>query len=123
MDVLNFEISFIECSFVPMSKIMYNVTISVDKDTEIEWLSWMNSTHLPDVMATGMFLEYRMLKLIEPSTDEGATYAIQYIAKNMETYELYKTKFAPGLQAQTIARFGNKFSAFRTVLQIETEGK
>ena len=30
--------------------IIYNVTISIDKEAETHWLDWMKNTHIPDVM-------------------------------------------------------------------------
>ena len=30
--------------------IIYNVTISIDKEVENYWLDWMKNTHIPDVM-------------------------------------------------------------------------
>ena len=30
--------------------IIYNVTISIDKEVENHWLDWMKNTHIPDVM-------------------------------------------------------------------------
>jgi hypothetical protein len=33
--------------------ILYNVTVSVDPEIHDEWLAWMKSKHIPDVLATG----------------------------------------------------------------------
>ncbi|MEO8589060.1 MAG: DUF4286 family protein, partial [Flavobacteriales bacterium] len=44
--------------------ILYNVTINIDLDVEREWLVWMKETHIPEVMATGLFLESRMFRVL-----------------------------------------------------------
>ncbi len=44
--------------------IIYNVTININHDVHDNWLDWMRSVHIPDVMATGMFLESKMLRLL-----------------------------------------------------------
>ena len=36
----------------------------------------------------------------------------------MATYENYRDTLAPGLQAKTQARFGGRFVAFRTLLEV-----
>ena len=37
--------------------IIYNVTVSlVDQTIHEEWLNWMKTKHIPDVMNTGCFL-------------------------------------------------------------------
>ncbi|MFY8191068.1 MAG: DUF4286 family protein, partial [Bacteroidia bacterium] len=58
--------------------IIYNVTINVEDSIHQEWLAWMQEKHLAEVMATGMFSSYKMLKLLSRQEDEtGTTYAIQ----------------------------------------------
>ena len=37
--------------------IIYNVTVSIDKEIEKQWLDWMKNTHIPDVMNTALFLD------------------------------------------------------------------
>ncbi len=98
--------------------IVYNVTINVDSAVHEEWLKWMKEKHLADVMATGMFENYKFLKLLSKQEDEiGETYAIQYFAKSMENYERYKQEFAPQLQQDGKQLFDGKFHAFRTLLE------
>ncbi|MCG9879335.1 MAG: DUF4286 family protein [Bacteroidia bacterium] len=98
--------------------IIYNVTIQVEESIEKAWLQWMKEKHLADVLGTGMFTDYKMLKLLSLQEDEtGITYAIQYRSKNMENYERYQEEFAPALQAEGRELFGDKFIAFRTLLE------
>jgi hypothetical protein len=40
--------------------ILYNVTVKIEADAQEDWLQWMKSTHIPDVMDTGLFLGYRI---------------------------------------------------------------
>ena len=79
--------------------IIYNVTINIDKDIHEEWLYWMKAVHIPDVMATGCFIENRICKIIGDE-ETGINYAIQYTARDMSVYETYKTEFAPALQKE-----------------------
>ncbi len=37
--------------------IIYNVTVKIDNDVVAEWLNWMQTVHIPDVMQTGYFTE------------------------------------------------------------------
>lgn len=98
--------------------VLYNVTINIDEDVEQEWIAWMKETHIPDVMATGFFEEYRMMRMLSESPDEtGKTYAIQYFASNLTAVETYLDTAAPKLQKQSIIKYGTKMAAFRTVLE------
>ena len=66
--------------------ILYNVTINIDHDAHDEWVRWMREEHIPEVMATGCFLEHRMSRVL--ADDEGGvTYAVQYACADMPTYE------------------------------------
>ena len=96
--------------------ILYNVTIILEESAEQDWVKWMREEHIPEVMATACFVSNRMLKVID-SPNEGVTYCIQYIAENAAQYETYKTQFAPALQAATLAKFENKFVAFRSLME------
>lgn len=97
--------------------IIYNVTVSVDTEIAFDWLDWMRSKHIPDVMATGMFLEYRILKVVT-GENSGMTYAVQYTLESHAKLEEYQTRFAPELQKDHLARYGEKAIAFRTVLEV-----
>ncbi len=102
--------------------ILYNVTVKIDHAYHKEWLQWMKEVHIPDVMATGMFLEYRMGRLLGMDEPDGVTYAIQYFCTDMRTFESYQKNFAQKLQADVNEKFKGKFVAFRTLLEIVDKG-
>lgn len=98
--------------------IIYNVTLNVDDSIHEEWLLWMQQTHVPEVMATGLFQSSKMLRLLTRQTDEtGETYAIQYHAKTIQDYFTYQEQYAPTLQQKTLDKYGNKLLAFRTLME------
>ncbi len=98
--------------------IVYNVTVNIDNSVAVEWLKWMQEVHVPDVMRTGMFLENRIFRVLADEDSGGKTYAIQYFCENMEAYEIYRDQFAPALQNDASSRYGDKFVAFRTLLEV-----
>ena len=98
--------------------IIYNVTVNIDYDAHDEWLHWMKTTHIPDVMNTGMFIEARISRILAEE-DGGKSYSIQYLCESMATYERYRDEYAPALQHAHTAKFGGKFVAFRTLLRVE----
>jgi hypothetical protein len=98
-------------------QIVYNVTVSIDPACEQEWVDWMRATHIPDVMATGCFLESRLSRL-NGEEENGSTYAITYVANDQESLDRYGREFAPALQADHSQRFAGRFAAFRTTLDV-----
>lgn len=100
-----------------MNKVLYNVTLSVDKSIHEEWLRWMREVHIPDVMKTGYFLESRICR-VHAFEEGGITYAVQYLCHSMRDYEEYQKLAAPPLQAAHQERYGTRVAAFRTILEI-----
>lgn len=96
---------------------IYNVTVKIDTDLAADWLSWMQTIHIPDVMATGLFLNHRICRLLSNDND-GLTYAIQYECADLATLQRYSTQYAPKLQADHANRYANKYVAFRTVMEV-----
>ncbi len=98
--------------------ILYNVTTNVEATVHEEWLQWMLNSHIPDVMTTGMFLEFHILKVISDDESGGHTYSVQYLCASMEKYQQYEDIYAPALRADFIARYKDKSVSFRTLLEV-----
>lgn len=102
--------------------ILYNVTVSIDPQVAEEWLDWMRSKHIGDVMATGCFTECRISR-IQGEEEGGLTYSIMYFSPSQEMYDRYQQEHAPGLQAEHAKRYSGQFAAFRTLLHVIEEFK
>lgn len=101
--------------------IVYNVTVNIDDSVHADWLEWMKNIHIPEVMRTGIFSEFRFLKVLSNDESGGQTYSVQYTCLNMERFEQYEAIYAPILRNETIKRYGDKFIAFRTLLETVDE--
>lgn len=97
---------------------IYNVTVQVNHSVHEDWLNWMKSEHIPDVLATGMFTHHRMLKLLETDESDGITYAIQYFCNTKDMYDQYISRFAPEMRQKVADRWGNQVIAFRTLMEV-----
>lgn len=98
--------------------IVYNVTIKIAPRIEEAWLQWQMEEHIPEIMSTGLFREWRMFRLLEHDNSEGSTYVVQYYADNIEKYECYVQDHAPGIRKKIIDKWGDQFIAFRTVMEL-----
>ncbi|RYZ53902.1 MAG: DUF4286 family protein, partial [Sphingobacteriales bacterium] len=85
--------------------IIYNVTIKVEKEVAAEWLTWMKKEHIPDLMKTGLFIDYKLCHLLEQDETEGITYAVQYFCDNLEHYETYISEHAQKMRDKGFAKF------------------
>jgi hypothetical protein len=98
--------------------IVYNFTIKIDPAIEAAWLQWQQQEHIPDIMASGQFTEWKMFRLLEQDETDGLTFVVQYFAPTIENYLTFIEEFAPVLQQKAFDKWGNRFIAFRTVMQV-----
>jgi Domain of unknown function (DUF4286) len=96
---------------------LYNVTIGIDKDVEQEMLVWMKAEHIPKIMETGMFVEFKMYKVLHDQDDGGVSYSVQFFAHTINHVTTYFDKFAPIFLDQLRTRFRDKHVAFMTLLE------
>lgn len=97
---------------------VYNVTLKIDSSIHADWLVWMKTIHMPEVMATNCFTECRLLRLLETDESDGPTYAAQYTCNSREEYDKYINEFGPTLRKASIDRWGQKFIAFRSIMEL-----
>ena len=97
---------------------VYNITIKIDPAIEKEWLQWQRDEHIPDIMTTGLFTEYKMFRLLEQDESDGITYVVQYFATTAAHYEQYMFEHAPLLREKALQRWGDRFIAFRSTMQL-----
>ncbi|MEX2513966.1 MAG: DUF4286 family protein [Cyclobacteriaceae bacterium] len=97
--------------------ILYNVTINIDEEKEDEFIEWMKSNHIPKVMNTGLFFEFRFFRLLQENNGDGVNYATQFYAQTLEELERYQGRYAEDLRKEFKDKFGSHFVSFRTVLE------
>ena len=98
--------------------IIYNITTKIDSDLEEDWLNWMKSEHIPDVMATNLFKSYKVCRIIGGSNKDGVAYATQFTCDSLSIMHKYEVEHAPGLRAKTQQRYQDKAVSFRTLMEV-----
>ncbi|SDW21807.1 protein of unknown function [Lutibacter oricola] len=100
---------------------IYNVTTNVDESIHQQWLNWMKTKHIPDMLATEKFTKAKMCKVLINEEMGGVTYSVQYTTDNEDMLESYYTENAPKLRNEAKQLFGEKILSFRTELQVISE--
>ncbi|PHX61933.1 MAG: hypothetical protein CK517_02875 [Flavobacteriales bacterium] len=101
--------------------IIYNVTINIDDSVHDQWLNWLKTKHIGEVLATGCFYKAKLSKVLVEEEMGGTTYSIQYAAESKEQLQEYYKTFAPKLREEGLHMFGDKMLAFRTELEVINE--
>ena len=96
---------------------IYNITIKVNNSIVEEWLKWQREEHIPEIMSTGLFDQYKFFRLLDQDDAEGPTFVIQYHTADRKNYDQYINEHAPVLKEKAIAKWANGFIAFRSLLE------
>jgi len=94
-----------------------NITIKVDNAILQEWMQWQREEHIPEIMATNLFYEYKFFRLLDQDETEGSTFVIQYYASTKNNYNRYIQQHAPALREKALKKWGDGFIAFRSLLE------
>jgi hypothetical protein len=97
---------------------IYNLTTLVDHSIHNEWLQWQKEKHIPAMMASGQFTEYRFFHLLGQDESAGITYVMQFVAPTADHYKKYSTDFDPLFQQEKQLKWGNRFVDFPTVMEV-----
>jgi len=98
--------------------LVYNITLKIDPEIEKEWVKWQQEEHIPEVISTKLFSEYKFFHLLEQDETDGITYVVQYFTSSMENYNDYIEKFAPLLRKKSIKKWGDRVIYFRTIMEL-----
>lgn len=101
--------------------IVYNVTVKIDHAVADDWLAWMRREHIPEVIATGTFTSYKLLRIVNDEEADGMTYAVQYVCPSRKQFDTFVRSYAPDLQKKHRTRYNNSFIAIRTLMQVVEE--
>lgn len=96
---------------------IYNITTKVNNNIVDQWTDWQKQIHIPEIMMTGFFYDYRFYELLEQDDEEGKTFVIQYFALELQDCKEYIRNHAPLLKEKAFDKWKNQSIAFSTLLK------
>jgi len=96
--------------------ILYNITVIVDKDIEIEFKEWAHRVFLPELAKTDLFKSQALLKIID-SPNEGETFCLQMHASDEEKIGTFQQNQLILLHNQSAEVWANKIYTFESRMQ------
>ncbi len=94
-----------------------NITTKVDHDILTDWLIWQKNDHIPALMDTGCFQQYRFHELIGQDEEDGKVFVLQLVTTSKESYHSFMEEFEMELKNQSVVKWGDKCFEFRSLLQ------
>jgi hypothetical protein len=98
--------------------ILLNITVIVDWSVHDPWLAWVKEEFITELMATGLFQKYQLVRLLQVDEMQGPTYAIQVYSNNMEDYNRFESLLSETIRRKALKKWGDKALEFRTVMQV-----
>lgn len=102
--------------------ILYNITYKVEHQVHADWLKFMQFEYIPATMATDVFEEYKMARLLGVDEEDGITYAVQFLASSMEAYRIFQQRHALALSKLLQQSYAGKYVAFTTIMRVVDRG-
>lgn len=97
--------------------ILYNITFNIEPEIQSEWHAWMKNTYLPYVLATELFVDVKMYRLLNEAENEGFTYSVQFFAHSLDMANTYLENYAPAIVDKHNEAFRHKHVSFMTILE------
>jgi len=107
-----------------MQPIVYEVDLFVDEEIAGEFQEWL-LTHRDEMLGIDGFLGAAVLRreLLDEDAESGQTrLTVQYRLRDRPAFENYVAEHAPRMREQGQQRFGERFSARRSLLETAGEG-
>lgn len=98
--------------------IIYNITMKVEWTIAEEWLPWMKTMYIPEVLKTGCFEKHQFVRLLQIDETEGPTYAIQFYANNLSNYDAFLLYHSSSISLMLLTKWGKKYIHFDTIMKI-----
>lgn len=73
------------------------------------------------MMSSSYFESFKMLKILGDHSETGVTFAVQYVAKNLDAFAKYQAEIMPLLLLEQKTLFEDKCVSFKTLMEIVAE--
>jgi len=97
---------------------IYNCTTNISEVAHDKWLDWMRKTHIPAMLATGIFVKAILSQVLIKEELGGITYATQYYYESAEKLKIFFSKDGIHLEKEAMRLFPNQIVTFETKLKI-----
>ncbi|HBY97221.1 MAG TPA: hypothetical protein DEP84_25300 [Chloroflexi bacterium] len=116
-----------EYKVLTREQVLYTVRATVAPEIEADWVEWMQTRHIPDVLKEPGFLRAWLLRVTSPTREEWAEFVMVYQLENQAALDAYMASPARARLIQEVAdRYGDRAPSTRLFLQavatIEAEG-
>jgi quinol monooxygenase YgiN len=97
--------------------VVYEVNVEVDRDIADAYRSWLRA-HIAEILALPGFVDAQVFAVSEPPPAEDRIgLCVHYRLTDIDALDAYLRDHAPRLRADGVARFGERFRAYRRIMR------
>lgn len=98
--------------------LVLNETINISRLKSAEWLEWMKSVQIPDVLSTGLVSDVKIMRVLGQDEKESITYAVHFTALTDSDFEVYARDYFPKFTENQKTKFKDQYNNFKTLLEV-----
>jgi len=96
------------------------INIDIEKKIDKDWILWMKKEHIPEIINLKIFKKSEIWR-IKNEQKKYNSYCIKYYTKSLESYKLYKEKYAKKIQKKHSIKYKSHFNVKREILELVHE--
>lgn len=99
---------------------MYIIAYSFKVNTEIQakWLEWVKQVFIPQHLATQLFLDFKLTRVLDRSSEDGQTYSIQFTAQSLGLLQKFSAQYSSTILKEHHQQFAGQYVSFQTVMEV-----
>lgn len=101
--------------------IIYSETTAVAESVEQNWLKFMKEDHIPALMETGLFIDFRFVRIPE-SEGVDRSYNLQLRCENLDKFNEFKAFHENKFKQAVSKKFQGNFGSFQSRLEQLIDG-
>ena len=98
--------------------IIYNITTQVSWPAHEQWKKWMMDERLPEMIDTGIFSRYQLVRVLEVDDSEGPMYAVQLYVNELSSISEYKEKYMQQMEHVEKKLWGSQIYSFSSLMEV-----
>ena len=101
--------------------IIYSETTAIAESVEQNWLEFMEKNQIPALMKTGLFLDFRFVRIPE-SEGVDRSYNLQLRCENIKKFNEFKAFHENKFKQAVANKFQGNFGSFHSTLEQLIDG-
>ncbi|MEA5460516.1 DUF4286 family protein [Arcicella sp. LKC2W] len=97
--------------------LIHNITYNIDTKLEEEFLTWMRTVHIPNVMKTGFPKTQKIMRLLTELDNGGTTFSVQYKFDSIEGFEVFENDYLDDLHDEVHKKYKGNYVHFVSLLE------